>query len=168
MRYCSSRSLQLLSIVACLQLCLLFSFTNKFDRYPRYLAMKPLSMSSKYLGKEPVFVAGGSSGVGYEVIKKLSALGTPVKVLVRRESAREYLEKLPGVTVEMGDALDEAAVQKCMTGCVAAITTLGIRAIPQYIVVDFLFVIDYYHIPKVEHPKLVNWFALIMPATAML
>ena len=30
---------------------------------------------SKYLGANPVFVAGGSSGVGLEVIKKLSALG---------------------------------------------------------------------------------------------
>jgi len=106
------------------------SFTSKFDKYNINIATK-LSMSSKYLGKEPVFVAGGSSGVGYEVIKKLSALGTPVKVLIRRESAREYLEKLPGVTVEMGDALDEAAVQKCMTGCVAAITTLG-----QYVTSD--------------------------------
>jgi len=111
-------------VIYSLQYCLVNSFTNKFDKYNINIATK-LSMSSKYLGKEPVFVAGGSSGVGYEVIKKLSALGTPVKVLIRRESAREYLEKLPGVTVEMGDALDEAAVQKCMTGCVAAITTLG-------------------------------------------
>ena len=37
---------------------------------------KRFTMSmSKYLGANPVFVAGGSSGVGLEVIKKLSALG---------------------------------------------------------------------------------------------
>jgi nucleoside-diphosphate-sugar epimerase len=83
------------------------------------------AMTSKYLGKDPVFIAGGSSGIGLEIIKKLSAMGTPVKVLVRRDSARDYLRKLPGVTVLMGDALDEAAVQNCMKGCVAAITTLG-------------------------------------------
>lgn len=123
--YSSRQSLYLLSLVICLQCCLMSSFTSKFDKYNNINIATQLAMSSKYLGKEPVFVAGGSSGIGYEVIKKLSALGTPVKVLIRRESAREYLEKLPGVTVEMGDALDEAAVQKCMTGCVAAITTLG-------------------------------------------
>jgi hypothetical protein len=83
------------------------------------------AMTSKYLGKDPVFVAGGSSGVGLEIIKKLSAMGTPVKVLVRKESARDFLRTLPGVTVQMGDALDEAAVQNCMKDCVAAITTLG-------------------------------------------
>ena len=90
---------------------------------------------SKYLGANPVFVAGGSSGVGLEVIKKLSARGdslnfnqklqltsilhsqgTPVKVLVRRVDAKEYLSTLPGVTVALGDALDESAVQSCMEG----------------------------------------------------
>lgn len=34
-----------------------------------------MSSKSKYLGSQPVFVAGGSSGVGLEVIKKLSAHG---------------------------------------------------------------------------------------------
>mmetsp|Transcript_2819 Transcript_2819/g.3923 ORF Transcript_2819/g.3923 Transcript_2819/m.3923 type:complete len:262 (+) Transcript_2819:124-909(+) len=82
-------------------------------------------VKSKYLGANPVFVAGGSSGVGLEVIKKLSALGTPVKVLVRNAEKAEVISHLPGITVEIGDALDEAAVQKCMTGCIAAITTLG-------------------------------------------
>ena len=77
-------------------------------------------------------------------------LGTPVKVLVRRKDAVEYLSKIPGVSVSLGDALDEAAVQSCMEGkwqifiyfhisailrieinkyaflgCIAAITTLG-------------------------------------------
>ena len=42
-------------------------------------------MSSKYLGKSPVFVAGGSNGVGLEVVKQLSSLGTPVHVLARRQ-----------------------------------------------------------------------------------
>ena len=42
--------------------------------------------------------------------------GTPVKVLVRRKDAEEYLSTLPGVTVALGDALDESAVQSCMEG----------------------------------------------------
>lgn len=42
-------------------------------------------MASKYLGKSPVFVAGGSQGVGYEIVKQLTQLGTPVHALVRRE-----------------------------------------------------------------------------------
>ena len=82
--------------------------------------------ASKYLSKtKPVFVAGGSSGVGLEVIKQLSSIGTPVHALIRREESRKALEALGGVKVTIGDALDESAVQKCMEGCVAAITTLG-------------------------------------------
>lgn len=42
-------------------------------------------MASKYLGKSPVFVAGGSNGVGLEIVKQLTQLGTPVHALVRRE-----------------------------------------------------------------------------------
>ena len=42
-------------------------------------------MASKYLGKSPVFIAGGSNGVGLEVLKQLSSMGTPVHVLARRE-----------------------------------------------------------------------------------
>lgn len=83
------------------------------------------SLSMSYLGKSPVFVAGGSSGVGFEIVSQLSALGTPVRALVRRPESKELLESLPGVVATIGDALDEAAVQSTMTGCVAAITTLG-------------------------------------------
>lgn len=99
-----------------------------FRPVPRFSSRSGISSQlcmSKYLGKEPVFVAGGSSGVGLEVIKILSSVGTPVRVLVRREDAVPMLEAIPGVTVLLGDALDEAAVQECMTGCIAAITTLG-------------------------------------------
>ena len=42
-------------------------------------------MASKYLGKSPIFVAGGSSGVGLQIVKQLAQLGTPVHALVRRE-----------------------------------------------------------------------------------
>jgi nucleoside-diphosphate-sugar epimerase len=87
--------------------------------------MRLSMMASKYLGKEPVFVAGGSSGVGFELIKKLSALGTPVHALIRRPEVEVYFKTLPGVKVSLGDALDPEAVQKAMQGCIAAVTTLG-------------------------------------------
>lgn len=80
---------------------------------------------SKYMSSSPVFVAGGSSGAGLEIVKKLSALETPVRALVRRSEALSYLNSLPFVTATLGDAMDPAVVQECMTGCVAAITTLG-------------------------------------------
>jgi uncharacterized protein YbjT (DUF2867 family) len=78
-----------------------------------------------YLGAGPIFVAGGSSGIGLQVVKQLSARGTPVRALVRRTEAVKQLEQYPGVTAFFGDAQDEEAVQKAMTGCVAAVTTLG-------------------------------------------
>jgi uncharacterized protein YbjT (DUF2867 family) len=82
-------------------------------------------MTSKYLGKNPVFVAGGSRGTGLDIVRKLSALGTPVQVLVRSAEGKAALQSLPGVTVTLGDASDPSIVQKCMEGCIAAITTLG-------------------------------------------
>jgi uncharacterized protein YbjT (DUF2867 family) len=75
--------------------------------------------------KGPVFVAGGSRGVGLEVVKQLSALGTPVQTLVRNDDARANLESITGVKVFLGDAMDEASVQIAMHGCVAAVTTLS-------------------------------------------
>lgn len=38
---------------------------------------------SKYIGNSPVFVAGGTRGIGLEVVKQLSSLGTPVHCLAR-------------------------------------------------------------------------------------
>lgn len=78
-----------------------------------------------YLGTGPIFVAGGSSGVGLEIVKQLVAAGSPVKALVRRPEAKTMLEEMKGVTAVLGDAKDEAAVQNCLDGCVAAVTTLG-------------------------------------------
>ena len=76
--------------------------------------------------------------MGLEVVKKLAERGTPQSVLIRRESAREMLEKLPGVTVHIGDALDEAAVQDAMKGCVAAVSTLGGHPVQgQPVLVDY-------------------------------
>ena len=54
-------------------------------------------MASKYLGKSPVFIAGGSNGVGLEVLKQLSSMGTPVHVLARREVRECELIRLSNV-----------------------------------------------------------------------
>lgn len=84
------------------------------------LALPPLTHAlslrmSAYLGKNPVFVAGGSRGVGLEVVTQLSALGTPVKALVRRQEAKEMLEQLPGVQAFLGNAFSEEDVQSTMS-----------------------------------------------------
>lgn len=39
---------------------------------------------------------------------------------MRRKDAEEYLSTLPGVTVALGDALDESAVQSCMEGLLSS------------------------------------------------
>ena len=70
---------------------------------------------STYLGKNPVFVAGGSRGIGLEVVKQLSALGTPVKALVRKQESKDMLEKFPGVNAFIGDAFNEEDVQSTMS-----------------------------------------------------
>ena len=86
---------------------------------------KDASMGN-YLSKtKPVFVAGGSRGLGFEVVKKLVKLGVPVHALVRSQEAGELLNSMDGVTVTIGDAFNEADIQKSMNGCVAAVTTLG-------------------------------------------
>jgi hypothetical protein len=113
--------------------CVLLSTVNGFRLFRSHAKPFSISMVSgdpveygTYLRKDkPVFIAGGSSGVGFEVVKKLSALGVPTKVLVRWPDAQAMLNALDHVTAVLGDALDEAAVQNCMNGCVAAITTLG-------------------------------------------
>jgi uncharacterized protein YbjT (DUF2867 family) len=82
------------------------------------------SSSSSSLYKK-VFVAGGSRGVGREIVSKLASRGTKVVALVRNEQSKAELEKLVGVTAVLGDALNQKDVEAAMDGCDAAITTLG-------------------------------------------
>ena len=83
--------------------------------------------AGKYINcGKPIFVAGGSRGVGLEVITQLVATGNKVHALVRRQESADMLKSLsPLITPTIGDAMDESAVQACMEGCVAAVTTLG-------------------------------------------
>lgn len=70
---------------------------------------------SKYVNpNDPIFVAGGSSGVGYEIVKQLSSLGTPVHALLRNPDSVEILNKLPKVKCFIGDANNEEHIQNAM------------------------------------------------------
>jgi hypothetical protein len=80
------------------------------------------SLPSKY---EKVFVAGGSKGVGHLIVQKLSKKGTKVVALVRKEESKQKMDAIEGVTALLGDAFNREDVENAMSGCDAAITTLG-------------------------------------------
>ena len=68
-------------------LILLLALTLLIVDYTSSLrAGRGTSMVSKYISsKKPIFVAGGSKGVGMEVVKQLTSMGNPVECLVRRQ-----------------------------------------------------------------------------------
>ena len=96
---------QLVVVLCMCSVALAFGFQST---QPTRMARQLLSMKTsdgieygKYLAKDkPVFIAGGSSGVGFEVVKKLSAMGVPTKVLVRWPDAQAMLNTLPHVRTE--------------------------------------------------------------------
>lgn len=83
--------------------------------------------AGKYINcGKPIFVAGASRGVGLEVVKLLVGSGNSVHALVRKQETADMLKNVsPLIKCTIGDAMDETAVQQCMEGCVAAVTTLG-------------------------------------------
>lgn len=109
-------------------LCVILALANVAVGYTR-VGMSMLGGSKYLTSKKPIFVAGGSKGVGLEVVKQLVGMGNPVHALVRSAESQAILEGLEGskglIKCTLGDALDEAAVQSCMNGCIAAVTTLG-------------------------------------------
>jgi nucleoside-diphosphate-sugar epimerase len=80
------------------------------------------SLNAKY---KKVFVAGGTRGVGRNVIDKLIANGSEVVALARSDDAVAELSAIEGVTAVQGDALDYKIVEGAIDGCDAAISTLG-------------------------------------------
>ncbi|KAG5188730.1 epimerase/dehydrogenase [Tribonema minus] len=92
---------------------------------PMSVARTARSSSSLSMAYNKVFVAGGSSGVGREVVNQLVSKGKQVVAIVRREDALEELNAIEGVTAVMVDALDLKGVEGALDGCDAAITTLG-------------------------------------------
>lgn len=71
-----------------------------------------------------VFVAGGSKGVGRELVGILLAQGKDVVALVRSSEAVDELTSA-GATAIQGDACVYKAVEGAMDGCDAVVTTLG-------------------------------------------
>eukprot|EP00522_Entomoneis_paludosa_P012957 CAMPEP_0172445688 /NCGR_PEP_ID=MMETSP1065-20121228/5488_1 /TAXON_ID=265537 /ORGANISM="Amphiprora paludosa, Strain CCMP125" /LENGTH=282 /DNA_ID=CAMNT_0013196633 /DNA_START=83 /DNA_END=931 /DNA_ORIENTATION=+ len=78
-----------------------------------------------------IFVAGGSKGVGRQVVNQILSKkdGTAVVALVRDPAVAEELNALSTedapITAIVGDAMDQKTVENAMDGCDAAITTLG-------------------------------------------
>jgi nucleoside-diphosphate-sugar epimerase len=79
-----------------------------------------------------IFVAGGSRGVGRQIVEQLVAKGdgTQVVCMVRDAAVAKELNSMNGVTAVIGDAVDQKTVENCMDSCDAAITTLGGKVNP--------------------------------------
>lgn len=65
---------------------------------------------------------GATGGTGRQVLAQGLAQGHEVRALAR---APEKLEPAPGLEVIAGDVLDQAAVERCLTGTDAVICVLG-------------------------------------------
>jgi dihydroflavonol-4-reductase len=64
----------------------------------------------------PVLVTGGTGFVGGTIVRELLRRGQTVRVLARRTSNIEALEKL-GVQIAYGDILDRPSIEKALEGC---------------------------------------------------
>ena len=74
-----------------------------------------------------VAVTGATGFVGRHVVRELVSRGIAVRALVRdQEKAHEVLPH-EGVTLCVGDALDDAALANLVSGAQAAVNTVGIR-----------------------------------------
>ena len=87
--------------------------------------------SSTQLFYKKIFVAGGSKGVGRQIVNQILAKqdGTAVVALVRDPAIADELNALSTddapITAIVGDAMDQKTVENAMDGCDAAISTLG-------------------------------------------
>jgi len=89
----------------------------------RYNAINDMTqLSAKY---KKVFIAGGTRGVGRDIIDKLILEGSEVVALVRSDESVAELSAVEGVTAVQGSAFDYKTVEGAVDGCDAAITTLG-------------------------------------------
>ncbi|CAM9142671.1 unnamed protein product [Heterosigma akashiwo] len=106
---------------------LAFGFASAFQRSTVFSTTQTMMRSGRGQLEmyDKIFVAGAGRGVGKLLVEKLSSQGKQVVAFVRREESKTELEKLPGVTAIIGDALEQKAVENAMDGCDAAVTTLG-------------------------------------------
>ena len=75
-----------------------------------------------------VTVFGGSGFLGRQIVKRLAADGTPVRVAVRRPEQASFLEALaPGGRIEVvaADVWNETTVARAVEGSAAAVNTVG-------------------------------------------
>jgi nucleoside-diphosphate-sugar epimerase len=121
-----------MSLRLVLSLCLLGStsaFLAPQQNTRSFLSTSSSSSASStavYAAKYPkVFVAGASRGVGRCVLEGLLKEGSQVVAMVRDEAVAAELNAMEGVTALVGDAFDQKTVENCMSGCDAAVTTLG-------------------------------------------
>jgi D-arabinose 1-dehydrogenase-like Zn-dependent alcohol dehydrogenase len=98
--------------------------SNPFERNNngRYFVSSTQLFECKY---NSVFVAGGTRGVGRHIIDKLVESGSSVVALARTDEAVENLQAIKGVTAVKGDAFVQNDLKNAMSGCDAAISTLG-------------------------------------------
>ena len=108
-----------------------FGFTqtvtkSAFTRLPSSLSMSTADAAAKQ-SYNNIFVAGGSKGVGRQIISTLMTNFPDSKItaLVRSEEAAEELNALENVNAVLGDAFDYKVVEGTMDGCDAVISTLG-------------------------------------------
>jgi len=80
------------------------------------------------MAKGGVTVFGGSGFLGRQIVKRLAADGTPVRVAVRRPEQASFLEALaPGGRIEVvaADVWNETTVARAVEGSAAAVNTVG-------------------------------------------
>ena len=73
-----------------------------------------------------ILVTGGTGFVGQEVIKKLVALGYPVRVLIRHPERKNPFAHIRAVEVVQGDVLKPETLPAAMAGVQAVIHLVGI------------------------------------------
>ena len=80
------------------------------------------------MAKVRVTVFGGSGFLGRQIVKRLAADGTPVRVAGRRPEQASFLEALAPVgriEVVAADVWNETTVARAVEGSAAAVNTVG-------------------------------------------
>lgn len=63
-----------------------------------------------------ILISGATGNVGTQLVKRLAALNTPFKALVRNGDNSELLKSLPQAEIIIGDLADESTLIKAMQG----------------------------------------------------
>src|SRR5262245_62127287 len=77
---------------------------------------------------DKVLVAGATRGVGALVVRRLTWLNVPFRILARD---RARAGRLGDVEIVEGDALNREDCRRAVAGCAAVVCTLGERSVPR-------------------------------------